>query len=67
MLKFSTESRVLERLEAEKDSVTDRDSFTSKLDQVAKHDTSAKRFLKRFQAVITACRRKMPYFSTRAI
>lgn len=41
-------NRVLERLEAEKDSVTDRDSFTSKLDQVAKHDTSAKRFLKDF-------------------
>ncbi len=31
-----------------KNSVTDRDSFTSKLDQVAKHDTSAKRFLKDF-------------------
>ena len=41
-------NRVLERLEAEKNSVTDRDSFTSKLDQVAKHDTSAKRFLKDF-------------------
>ena len=41
-------NRVLERLEAEKDSVTDRDSFTAKLDKVAKHDTNAKRFLKDF-------------------
>ena len=58
-------NRVLERLEAEKDSVTDRDSFTAKLDKVAKHDTNAKRFLKDFSRYHG--QKKMQYFSIRAI